>query len=306
MRLLLAIAGCLFVWSSISAEDPRPPAPAEADVLKTYQQVVSLGAFRTKFPAYATAVSLPKVKGLRKAATIWVVDVRGPVAMEFELPTMRLHFAYNDALDRYLATLPKDRERKPQWTAEQAVADAKRHVEMFEQPDWGRLQLAPGSPFFKSQGVEAGTWYVDWDRVVKEYRYPGDGIIVNLHEEFGLWSYASEMHSVEVSTEVAVTQDEAVRIANDALPSGRDKWRRHLPGGKLKLHNALLQIVHPNWIFSDVVPPDDPHKFLYNTDARLAWVLEYAPTEETGAPKVWLWVDARSGEVLGGDWEKGI
>lgn len=304
--LRIVLVGSAFVGQLAIGDDSAPNPPPEADVLQAYERVLSLGLFRTDFPAYILPVPPPRYAGVQKPTKAWLAIVHGPVNMEFELPQMRLRFASNRALYRYLATLPADRKEEPRWTPEEAVAKAREYVEAFERPDWRNFKLSRRPPYFCNEGLEAGRWEVAWDRVAGQYRYPEDGIIVTLHERFGLFTYGVALYSSAVSTNVKLIKEEGVHIGNDVIAASQKKWLRHLPKVNLKLRNAALEIVHPNWIFTDRVSPDDPYKFLDNRDARVAWVVEYAAGDDTSSPKVWVWVDARSGEVLGGDWEKGI
>lgn len=65
------------------------------------------------------------------------------------------------------------------------------------------------------------------------------------------------------------------------------------------LQSAEVQVVLPNWMFTEQLPTDGEARA--STVTRLAWVLIYEDTNSEFADMVWVYIDYYTGEVLGGD-----
>ncbi len=156
---------------------------------------------------------------------------------------------------------------------------------------------------FISTDYLRGSWGIRWSRVEKGYQYPNDWVFVRINDETGnLFSYSIRLISEElVSTDVKITEDEAVKIALDNLRSvfeSEEAPREYkLPS---EASSVKLKIVNPNYMFVE------DRKFICMSEATgtaLAHVVEFnvGNIPNIGKLKFWIWVDAETGEVVGGD-----
>lgn len=86
--------------------------------------------------------------------------------------------------------------------------------------------------------------------------------------------------------DVPLTQEEAQAIAEQAVPVSR-----------YTLESAEVQIVLPNWSFSEYAAAN----LQYAQISRYGWVFTYENKESEFADMIRVWVDLYTGEVLGGD-----
>lgn len=91
-------------------------------------------------------------------------------------------------------------------------------------------------------------------------------------------------------SDVSLTQQQAQEAAEGL---GKIDTERYT------LQSAEVQVVLPNWMFTEQLPTDGEARA--STVTRLAWVLIYEDTNSEFADMVWVYIDYYTGEVLGGD-----
>lgn len=154
---------------------------------------------------------------------------------------------------------------------------------------------------FTSADYLRGSWAISWRREQKGYQYPNDSVSVRINDKTGdLFMYTARLISEElVSTDVKITEAEAVRIALDNL---RSVFETEEAFGQYKLpaeaSSVKLEIVNPNYMFVE------GRGFIGMSVATVfSYVVEFivGNIPNIGELKVWIWVDAETGEVVGGD-----
>lgn len=151
-----------------------------------------------------------------------------------------------------------------------------------------------------------GKWLIDWGRRTSGYRYRFDGIRVVVHEKYGLSGYGYNFYSdPPASLVVNITKEKAIEIAKPFA-----KKMAKLFGYKSgEVLDAELQITNPNYFEGQFVEGfrrigvKDYSKYPQSY-TRLAWIVSFS----WGYDKVFtknyepahVWVDAETGEILGG------
>ena len=166
--------------------------------------------------------------------------------------------------------------------------------------------LSSPSIGFRATGYSKGSWGMIWFREEKGYRHPNDWIQVTINDRTRkLISYEARLVSEElVSTDVKITEGEAKEIAikhlrhfakkMDAPPEEYNRIPNEASSIKLK-------VVNPNYVF---VEDRDALTMGTATETVLAYVVELNLGEAPSFEReeiVWVWVNAETGEVVGGD-----
>lgn len=147
-----------------------------------------------------------------------------------------------------------------------------------------------------------GSWNVFWGRKEGEYKYKIDRIGVHINEKYGLESYGNHFYSdYHPPKNINISEGLAIKTAEKNI----NKIIRSIffegafSGYKVgKMTSAELMIINPNYAHK---------KKTYEGDwelpyARLAWVVKFQCIPKGGGPTVSCeaWIDAETGEVLGG------
>lgn len=150
-----------------------------------------------------------------------------------------------------------------------------------------------------------GGWGVDWKRRADGYVYYYDSIGISVHEKYGLWGYNYNFFSLyHPPQKINITKDQAVEIAKKNIDKIMHSpllggWYDGYKAGELD--SVELMIVNPNYIHifkKNYVPIPVP-------DAKLGWVARFICVTNKNRPSTQLlpteiWIDAETGELLGG------
>ncbi len=166
--------------------------------------------------------------------------------------------------------------------------------------------LSSPSVGFRSTGYPKGSWDMIWFREEKGYRHPNDWIQVTINDRTRkLISYEARLVSEElVSTDVKITEDEAKEIAAKHLRYFAKKLdapseeHDRIPN---EASSVKLEIVNPNYVF---VEDREVLSMRAATETVLAYIVELnfgvVPSFDEREQIIWVWVDAETGEVVGG------
>jgi len=252
-------------------------------------------------------------------------DSRSPVEIKILTGSRKIVFfnncaayerAFGEGARRY------DSPRKAKWSRDKAVVIARGYVEALLGEFPKNLHLAVArfkqnaeSPKGGPDYYYAGDWFIGWARTDSHGReFMNDGVVVQMTEECGpegigvnLFSRHTEGPTATptVSRTAAIEKSRALAEEIMSSPLGRKFFRNYELRNKLA---AELKIVNPNHITrlhstDELGDPGDQN-------ARLAWMVTWQavytgllgegglrPTDS----KVSVWIDAETGESLGGD-----
>jgi len=153
-----------------------------------------------------------------------------------------------------------------------------------------------------------GEWAVYWERREGGYKYFNDSIIIYINERTGLSKYGYNFYSQYCPPkQIHITKEKAIEIAkknvNKIIRSPFFAGAYH--GCKAgDIQSTELMIVNPNYSHS-IVSLTKGMDIFNNPSARLAWVVDFACIDnktgnKTTTPGVMVFIDAETGEVLGG------
>lgn len=149
-----------------------------------------------------------------------------------------------------------------------------------------------GRPDVRSSSGSGG-WSVAWPRLVDNVPVRGDGVRVALWADGTFHSLGSTEHPLAAAPLGRLGPSDAARLAGQFLDRYFDGPER----GQLTQSLPVLAWIAPNDTFAPA-RPDAPAETL-----RLAWTVEVRTTgalaDRLTALEIWL--DAGSGEILGGD-----
>lgn len=131
-------------------------------------------------------------------------------------------------------------------------------------------------------------WEVVWRHYVDEVQVLSDFISFIISAETGeIASYSKVRHDIEAPHQPKLSADEAIERARGVL--GKGTLEDYDP--RMKVLKTTLKILYPNNYFED---------FVYHWSDRqaLAWIVQFGEDEE---PAIDIWIDALSGEFLGGE-----
>lgn len=134
-------------------------------------------------------------------------------------------------------------------------------------------------------------WEITWHHYVgdvQDVRILSDFIHLIVSAETGeIISYSKVHHDVEVPYQPKLSAKEGIEQARGVL--GKGTLENYDPS--MNVLKTTLQIVYPNNYFKD---------FVYHWSDRqaLAWIVQFKEDEE---PAIDVWIDALSGELLGGE-----
>ncbi len=263
---------------------------------------------------------IPKVAGHSRGGVTGreTVRVRGWVRMDFDTETGDLVVLLNsvnieldDELVREDSLTPTMDSANVSALGESVFCRVAGHVRDQFVPIAGGPLWQPRNPVL---GVTWSRWYYRWVRMHGTFRYYYDLAGVTVHDRYGLDTWMMNYFSTPPdSTAVLVTKEHAIRLALEGITTARPRWEAsdqpldHVTGIKA----AELWIVNPNWWYADRVGGSREAKDLpTNSSTRLAWVCEMELDIETRkqfeGDRPTIWIDAATGEVLGGDMHPGF
>lgn len=314
--LLIAVVGSLCgSGGAETAENPEVPQEktSEPDFMALYAGWVAKLDLRLDVPG-TDRKGAPR---LEEAAYDNMLDCRvrrveGPVYAVFDAGTGSLYAIANVALSKRLSRLkPDDPHAKSTWSQDRAVEEARRVLDLIcprsSRKGWS-LELSQVSPPTSGKWY-ACAWEVHFVRKCGSHAFSGDFASVSIHEELGLLacghSCVSEVPEVDVKIGKEVAIAEAKPFARKIIESR--EFAQSFRGWTLASKGtAELRIVNPNWLLTPKSTWGDGRR----RPARLAWWVEFvadppAASKAKGAGiqphKIMVWVDAESGQILGGD-----
>ena len=236
--------------------------------------------------------------------------LHGGATMGIDPDSGRVISFLNDAYYRELHKTTFDKEPKPTRNQEEMINEAERYIKIInsEMPknvcfreakfDCDTNGLKPG--FYHD-----GEWLIGFQRIEGNYKYWQDYISVSISEKYGLAGYRYEFFSQYHPPEkINISEEKAIEIAKKNInkiihsPLVRGWYDGYKTG---ECHSAGLMIVNPNYIHI----PEKGYDFTPQPYARLAWVIGFESINmETSKEGVltdsMIWIDAETGEVLGG------
>lgn len=131
-------------------------------------------------------------------------------------------------------------------------------------------------------------WEIVWRHYVGDVEVLSDFVSIIVNAENGeIASYSKVRHDVEVSRQPKLSADEAIKWARGVL--GKGMLQHYSPD--LNVLKTILKIVYPNHYFEKWRPQ-------WSENQTLAWIVQFG-TE--GRPAIDIWIDATTGELLGGE-----
>lgn len=161
------------------------------------------------------------------------------------------------------------------------------------------------SGWYDSKHSYDGAWVVRWGRKEGTYRYKEDYIALGIYEKYGLEGYTYDFFSdYHPPKKLNIPQSQAIETAQKNINKiiHSSYFAGTFNGYKVgKIDSSELMIVNPNYahkkMFNNRIHPD-PY-------ARLAWVVRFGCIPKTkdfpAGGLCEIWIDAETGEVLGGD-----
>lgn len=302
--------------------------PKEADCRKAYGPIIErINKVHKEegLPTIAVDPSPPFELALnvRYGAQVGIVGNRlgSPAEVEFvgreAQPVLFLNRQGSDAVTGKDAKL-YDAGPPAQWSREKAVGVATRLIRLFvDDARFSQLKLRKARfvyPSMEGERYYLGKWFVEWVPTSREGdELPNDRAAITLSELCGLVVLSVEWASTyEGRPSKLLDKDKAIGLAMPYSAKVADSVPAQAWLGKLSLERgtgADLRIVNPNHILKmksleDLGNPGDRR-------ARLAWVVTFGAKRDTrlkgesrpGSVEVRVWIDAETGEFLGGDFK---
>lgn len=131
-------------------------------------------------------------------------------------------------------------------------------------------------------------WRITWNRFIDEVEVATDFVTFFVNAENGdVVFYSKVNHDIKVEHLPKLDAEEAVEKARSFLGKGNLEPY----SSDMKVLKTSLKILYPNHYFKDLT-------YHWSDRQALAWVVQFA-TEKV--PEVDLWIDAHTGELLGGE-----
>jgi hypothetical protein len=131
-------------------------------------------------------------------------------------------------------------------------------------------------------------WEIVWRHYVGEVEVMSDFISFMVNAENGeIASYSKVRHDIRVSYQPKLSADTAIALARGIL--GKSTLEHYDPA--LEVLKTTLKILYPNNYFENFVYEWSDHQ-------ALAWIVQFGEDKE---PAIDVWIDALSGELLGGE-----
>lgn len=204
------------------------------------------------------------------------------------------------------ASNPSKQDEKPTKKKEEMLAQAENYFKILHRD-------IPANAFFMPKEAllqfHSDAWHFGWGRKEGEYKYMLDCILISINEKNGLVSYGYNFYSqYHPPKKIRITKEKALQIARKNV---NKIMRSPLYAGGFEgtkagdVKSAELMIVNPNYSHSLVISLAKGMNTFDNPYARLAWVVDFAclnkkGSRKTGIAGIMVFVDAETGEVLGG------
>lgn len=201
---------------------------------------------------------------------------------------------------------------KPTKKKEEIIKEAKRIVKIIN----GKI---PEDAYFTNAWYDVmgwhdaeyscrGSWQIKWGRKEGDHRYKKDVISVSIDEKYGFYSYGYYFFShYNPPKKINISKEKAIDIAKKHIDDimHNPHWGGWYRGYSLgDIHSAELTIVNPNYI----TKPRKDFDSRPTPYARLAWLVKFNCIESKISEDLYLeriapaqaWIDAETGELLGG------
>lgn len=234
----------------------------------------------------------------RKVATVGCKNCG--FGMEIDAVNGKILFCINHVILENNKNLDKG-DSKPKKTKEEIIKQAEEYVKILigEMPkDTGSVTANYINPTCKVE------WHVFWDRREGEYKYCSDSFGVTIDEDYGLSSFGYNFFSDYIPPkQIDISKEKAIEIGKKNInkimhsPNADGRFNSYKTG---EVKSAKLWIVNPNYFHIK-----GEYSFTNKPYARLAWAVDFAcvnkkTDKEDGFKKVSIWIDAETGEILGG------
>jgi hypothetical protein len=269
------------------------------------------------FPSRVTVPSdLPVEYSLdgRYGERVAILDKRNsPVEFRFSLTSKEILRFTNYTVYGTNERLYKEKPQ-PTWPTEKAVSVAEGFVRALLGEFPKSLSLVKAEYYWPTRNPPyyyEGEWFLEWARRDSEgHLFAGDRVIVRIIEAQG--PYLASIELVSNYEEKGLKPIAKETAIEKALPAAKEIMNCPAVGGwfaGLSITGAPLaelRIVNPNHITHAKSLEEIGHG---DQKARLAWVVTY-PVKYAGPPQsgpvptsgdVEVWIDAETGEFLGGD-----
>lgn len=236
---------------------------------------------------------------------LWnVACLHGGATMDIDPISRRVISFLNDAYSRKVKETTYQQEPKPTKNQEEMIKEAERYIKIIngDIPDdiyFEEAKFIRNTSGLKSDYYHDGEWLVSWRRKEGNYKYWWDRITLSIHEKYGLSGYHYELFSqyhapdkinISEAKAISIAKKNINKIIRSPLLGG---WYNGFKTGECR--SMGLMIVNPNYIHI----PQKNYSAHPKTYARLAWVIGFATADNT-IPGITVWIDAETGEVLGG------
>ena len=246
---------------------------------------------------------------------IWLAALYQPLELTFYHSPLKLRSVHNYALEEYLKAHKEQRQMVPALTVEQATAKGREYFKTvgFVLPPSYRLDTVD----FNSSNPSM--WTLRWQRYAGDYAYDTtnqlmvNDAVISFHETLGIGTCGVHSYLPEpTSLDVKVDRENAILKASKAVPLIQDSpyyLQARVPGFVVKsLLDCSLCVAVPNWLL-------DPERAVWIYDhvpkeVRLCWVVRFTsvnskpepdPKYQLVPPKFIIYIDAKTGEVVGVD-----
>jgi len=187
-------------------------------------------------------------------------------------------------------------------TKDEIAVLGQKYLEIFEIRPQEDIGLKLKEIFLTSEQDE---YVLTWYRTYNDYEFKSEGVVMYLDSITGDILSINNIYEgvAKCPTEVKITKEEAIEIARKEWGGARREGNYVLVIGTVE--SAELKIVHPNYFWKY-------HEFRNENRTRLAWVIIFTEghrlkeKEAKYDSSVLFYIDASTGEVLGGDYSNFI
>jgi hypothetical protein len=143
---------------------------------------------------------------------------------------------------------------------------------------------------------DTGYWIVVFNRLLNGYHFMANGIMMEYSEEYGLIGYCNQIFSDECDTDLKISEEQAVALAQKQIPLVLEEPIRSIPLEVRKVEKPM--IISPTYL--KLTPNIQTVPFEELRKSRLSWpVVFHKAPEALGLPVVVvIFIDAITGEYL--------
>jgi len=296
----------------------QPAAPNDEEILREYYKTCkSLNLYK------ATEYS-PKDLILKKewdeAEGFWITRFRvqepPKLRMTFDLRNARILLIFSFDLTQKLR---ENKHYEPLLNEKEAHSKAMEYMRglCIKYEDYS-LKLIRAE--FYKEGESPGRWFFAWIRCYGGYNFAYDMIRIEFSETYGLICFINSCTShIPPILNVKISEENAKQIALEYAKElmASNKGDEHVGVSNFKkyfakykigdIESAELMIIHPNFL---LVKGGSLKAETKPRDTRLAWQVTIKAMDKRGQSpegyqlsplEIWLWIDAATGEWLGGN-----